>query len=112
LRDDSRLRRGIATRAASAAIIARAVDQVGRPPPCIVAIADDDPADNSSTGCIRWALFCFLVASEGFGFGGFDAATHGRPVTPWVAAGQPTILGPIGVAACSPDGYRREPFPI
>ena len=65
----------------AAAIIARAADQVGRPPPRIAVIADDDLADNFIDG-LHTLGHCFvsLSRSEGFGLGGFDAAAHGRPV--------------------------------
>lgn len=65
----------------AAATIARAAGELGRPPPRIAAIADDDLADNFIGG-LHTLGHCFvsLSRSEGFGFGGFDAATHGRPV--------------------------------
>jgi glycosyltransferase involved in cell wall biosynthesis len=65
----------------AAAIIARAAGELGRPPPRIAVIADDDLADNFIDG-LHTLGHCFVSLSraEGFGLGGFDAATHGRPV--------------------------------
>ncbi len=65
----------------AAAIIARATGELGRPPPRIAVIADDELADNFIDG-LHTLGHCFvsLSRSEGFGLGGFDAATHGRPV--------------------------------
>ncbi len=65
----------------AAAIIARAAGELGRPPPRIAVIADDELADNFIDG-LHTLGHCFvsLSRSEGFGLGGFDAATHGRPV--------------------------------
>lgn len=65
----------------AAAIIARAAAELGRPPPRIAIIADDELPDNFIDG-LHTLGHCFvsLSRSEGFGLGGFDAATHGRPV--------------------------------
>ena len=65
----------------AAAIIARAAGELGRPPPRIGVIADDELADNFIDG-LHTLGHCFvsLSRSEGFGLGGFDAATHARPV--------------------------------
>jgi glycosyltransferase involved in cell wall biosynthesis len=65
----------------AAAIIARAAGELGRPPPRIAVIAEDEVADNFIDG-LHTLGHCFvsLSRSEGFGLGGFDAATHGRPV--------------------------------
>jgi glycosyltransferase involved in cell wall biosynthesis len=64
-----------------AAVIARAAGELGRPPPRIGVIADDELADNFIDG-LHTLGHCFvsLSRSEGFGLGAFDAATHGRPV--------------------------------
>ena len=69
-----------ASRVASA-IIARAAGELGRPPPRIAVIADDDLAENFIDG-LHTLGHCYvsLSRSEGFGLGSFDAATHGRPV--------------------------------
>jgi len=74
----------------AAAIIARAADELGRPPPRIAVIADDELADNFIDG-LHTLGHCFVSLSraEGFGLGGFDAATHGRPVIA-VGYGGPT----------------------
>jgi glycosyltransferase involved in cell wall biosynthesis len=69
-----------ASRVASA-IIARAASEVGRAPPRIAVIAEDELADNLIDGLhVLGHCFVSLSRSEGFGLGGFDAATHGRPV--------------------------------
>jgi glycosyltransferase involved in cell wall biosynthesis len=65
----------------AAAIIARAARELGRPPPRIAVVTDDDLADNFIDGLhTRGHCFVSLSRAEGFGLGGFDAATHGRPV--------------------------------
>ena len=63
------------------AIITRAAGELGRPPPRIGVIAEEDLPDNFIDG-LHTLGHCFvsLSRSEGFGLGGFDAATHGRPV--------------------------------
>jgi glycosyltransferase involved in cell wall biosynthesis len=65
----------------AAAIIARAAGELGRPPPRIAIIADEDLPDNFIDG-LHTLGHCFvsLSRSEGFGLGAFDAATHARPV--------------------------------
>ena len=65
----------------AAAIIARAAAELGRPPPRIAIVADEELPDNFIDG-LHTLGHCFvsLSRSEGFGLGGFDAATHGRPV--------------------------------
>jgi glycosyltransferase involved in cell wall biosynthesis len=65
----------------AAAIIARAAGELGRPPPRVAVIADDELADNFIDG-LHTLGHCFVSLSraEGFGLGGFDAATQGRPV--------------------------------
>jgi glycosyltransferase involved in cell wall biosynthesis len=65
----------------AAAIIARAASELGRPPPRVAVVADDELADNFIDG-LHMLGHCFvsLSRSEGFGLGGFDAATHGRPL--------------------------------
>jgi len=86
----------------AAAIIARAASEVGRPPPRIAVIADDELADNFIDG-LHTLGHCFvsLSRSEGFGLGGFDAATHGRPV---IAVG---YGGPLDYLGC--DWLGRVP---
>jgi glycosyltransferase involved in cell wall biosynthesis len=65
----------------ASAIIARTASELGRAPPRIAVIADDDLADNVIDG-LHTLGHCFvsLSRSEGFGLGPFDAAAHGRPV--------------------------------
>jgi hypothetical protein len=65
----------------AAAIIARAAGELGRPPPRIAVVADDDLADNFIDG-LHTLGHCFVSLSraEGFGLRAFGAATHRRPV--------------------------------
>jgi len=76
-------------------VIARAVSELGRPPPRISVIAEDELADNFIDG-LHTLGHCFvsLARSEGFGLGGFDAATHGRPV---IAVGYGGPIDYLGV---------------
>ena len=64
-----------------AQLVGRVAAELGREPPRISLLADDDLADNVIDG-LHTLGHCYVSLSraEGFGLGGFDAATQGRPV--------------------------------
>jgi len=71
-------------------IVARAASEAGREPGRIALLAEDEMPDNLIDG-IHAIGHCFVSLSrcEGFGLGGFDAASFGRPVIA-VGYGGPT----------------------
>jgi glycosyltransferase involved in cell wall biosynthesis len=91
----------------AAAIIARAAGELGRPPPRVAIVADDELSDNFIDG-LHMLGHCFvsLSRSEGFGLGGFDAATHGRPV---IAVGYGGPLDYLGADWRGRVPYRMAP---
>jgi glycosyltransferase involved in cell wall biosynthesis len=91
----------------AAALIARAAGEVGRAPPRIAVIADDEMADNFIDG-LHTLGHCYvsLSRSEGFGLGAFDAATHGRPV---IAVGYGGPVDYLGADWLGRVPYRMAP---